>query len=178
MNMLNHELVGSLTPDLEREQYFFDESTLGVLGRLASNSTTICACAPRLGAYLVDSGLPVTIIDSDPRVRTLLPDFVQQGDITKPHDLDPSLRRSALTLFMDPPFDLRPQAISEALDYLLNEEGRALIVFPRQAGQQLLKHLESNGFIGVERKDIPIGYENPPRIAQLGGVGLFELVRS
>ena len=52
----------------EREQYFFDEETLEHLTAfLGEWSAPCCICAPLLGRYAAERGVPVTILDIDER---------------------------------------------------------------------------------------------------------------
>ncbi len=79
-------------------------------------------CAPRLGAYLIDAGLPVTIIDSDPRIQEVLPEQTVVADVSVPHNpVLEALCSRAATVVMDPPFNFPPQIIADTLDQLLSE---------------------------------------------------------
>jgi hypothetical protein len=82
-----------------REQYFFDERTLGELAEfVASFETPCCLCAPMLGRELQRRGRAVTVLDVDRRFADLR-GFVE-WDLYRPRHLE----RELDLILCDPPF--------------------------------------------------------------------------
>ncbi len=83
----------------EKEQYFFDEDTLARLTTFLSEwSSPCCICAPLLGKYASEQGVPVTILDIDERFSDLA--GFQAYDLYKPHWVDKTFD----LILCDPPF--------------------------------------------------------------------------
>lgn len=81
------------------EQYFFDEPTLDRLSRfLARWSAPCCICAPLLGKFAAERGVPVTILDVDERFADV-PGF-NRYDLYKPIWLEEKFD----VIVCDPPF--------------------------------------------------------------------------
>jgi hypothetical protein len=83
----------------EREQYFFDAETLGVLADFVSRfERPCCLCAPMVGRELHRRGRTVRVLDVDRRFADL-PGFVE-WDLYRPRHLDETFD----LILCDPPF--------------------------------------------------------------------------
>lgn len=83
----------------QNEQYFFDENTLNVLVRFLSIwEAPCCICAPLLGKWAEEQGIPVTILDIDDRFSDLK--GFRHYDIYRPQWVDKEFD----LIICDPPF--------------------------------------------------------------------------
>ena len=84
----------------EREQYFFDESTVDHLARFLSRwPSPCCVGAPMVARRLAEGGHDVTLLDVDDRFADIVPGF-HRYDLTRPTWID----RRFDVLLCDPPF--------------------------------------------------------------------------
>lgn len=189
------EITQVLQEDRSKEQYFFTTDTVEKLAKLGIGYTA-CLCTPSIAKKLTEQDKKdLILLDIDPRLRELFPQkdafviYDLQRGLHSDHqrnadELTPQYEYKFDTVIFDPPFSgISPADIAKntnaLLKFDLEGETYAYIVYPISGAAALEKAFLDYGFVGQERKDIRIEYQDPPKAYAEGrkSIGLFQFRR-